>query len=326
MHSAAAARAGLPAAIVSNFTFSSCYSYLDAPVYVSPATKLRAPEVAPKLSDEDDEEDSPLSPDVLAPLVQQSIDDYSHASLLLRLPGAIPIPSFDIDAPLPASLWVDFEAESFTQDIIQLLERPAADIPCNSSAGPAKRKVVDVPMIVRRPSPKAYTPDFRSALLSSIGVPTHLHDPLTTRILLVSFGGQSIPRPRSRNPSPGQQSPVSGPSPASSPTLSVNGFARRPSLDRAVTNQHLYVPGAPPARTHNTLPINDGSTTKHVRTPIQGLLPPGWIALVCGMSANDLEDLPDKFYACDRDVYVPDLCAACDVLLGKLVRLSSVPL
>lgn len=54
-----------------------------------------------------------------------------------------------------------------------------------------------------------------------------------------------------------------------------------------------------------------------------GLLPKGWIAIVCGLSGNNNEirnDLPSGFYASDKDVYVPDLTATADVVLGKLVR------
>ena len=50
-----------------------------------------------------------------------------------------------------------------------------------------------------------------------------------------------------------------------------------------------------------------------------------WIAIVCGVSKeqwNDLDsdsELPDGFFVAPRDVYMPDLTAIADVLLGKLV-------
>ena len=48
-----------------------------------------------------------------------------------------------------------------------------------------------------------------------------------------------------------------------------------------------------------------------------------WIAVVCGVSKDwgreDGEDaLPDGFFVAPRDVYMPDLTAVADVLLGKL--------
>ncbi|TDL16548.1 hypothetical protein BD410DRAFT_617002 [Rickenella mellea] len=47
-----------------------------------------------------------------------------------------------------------------------------------------------------------------------------------------------------------------------------------------------------------------------------------WIAIVCGVPKNwgtdDGEELPDGFFIAPRDVYMPDLTAVADVLLGKL--------
>jgi L-arabinokinase len=56
-----------------------------------------------------------------------------------------------------------------------------------------------------------------------------------------------------------------------------------------------------------------------------------WIAVVCGVSKeqwNELEsdvDLPSGFFIAPRYVYMPDLMAAADVLLGKLVCLDHFP-
>ena len=48
-----------------------------------------------------------------------------------------------------------------------------------------------------------------------------------------------------------------------------------------------------------------------------------WIAIVCGVpkdwAAEGGEDLPDSFFVAPRDIYMPDLTAIADVLLGKLV-------
>ena len=53
-----------------------------------------------------------------------------------------------------------------------------------------------------------------------------------------------------------------------------------------------------------------------------------WIAIVCGVSKDwaeeDGEELPENFYVAPKDVYMPDLTAVADVLLGKLVRLYIV--
>ncbi|KAI0682663.1 hypothetical protein C8T65DRAFT_750271, partial [Cerioporus squamosus] len=46
--------------------------------------------------------------------------------------------------------------------------------------------------------PTVYTPEGRGRLLSSIGITPHLHNPDTTKILIVSFGGQVFHKPHSR--------------------------------------------------------------------------------------------------------------------------------
>lgn len=59
---------------------------------------------------------------------------------------------------------------------------------------------------------------------------------------------------------------------------------------------------------------------------------PSWIAIVCGVSQDQWQDegddedsgLPDGFFVAPKDVYMPDLTAASDVLLGKLVSLNSL--
>ncbi|CAG8781742.1 5060_t:CDS:2, partial [Racocetra fulgida] len=44
-------------------------------------------------------------------------------------------------------------------------------------------------------------------------------------------------------------------------------------------------------------------------------LPNDWIAIVCG---NPGAVLPDRFYACAKDAYIPDLTNAADAVMGKL--------
>jgi hypothetical protein len=210
----------------------------------------------------------------LEPLVLQTIADYSHASLLLRLPGYIPIPSFDLDVVLPSSNWINEARTQFTPTIEAILNRP----PSLANG----RKIVDVPLIVRSPSKGCYTLPFRAALLSSMDVPISQHE---SKILLVSFGGQSIPRPKTRPPSPLH-------SPVISTIALPNGDAHylaKPKVDA-------------------------------------GMLPEGWIAIVCGLSGDKDEirrNLPDGFYASDRNAHVPDLTALADVVLGKLVSTSN---
>lgn len=380
----------------------------------------------------DEEAEQPIPSEYLEPLVSQAIADYANASLLLRLPGAIPIPAFDLDVPLPAPRWTDLKAHSFNSDIMSLLSRDTDTIPCDGKLGlpsdlpaHATRRVKNTPLITRPISDDVYTLEARRRLLSSIGVPEHEQEIGNTRILVVSFGGQSIPKPTSRPPSrahspalsfsqfkisdgtkEARQSPIhpstgsfSGyengrsrstglqaqqeqhPSrnPITSPpngrrpsavdrsaagqeaiaASSAESTTSAPSMQRVVTQEHIYLPGAPPAlhqvdwskvqseqaRRYASHPANhrrrvsielhptfSPETSPVVDTEFdvdeENLLPSGWIAIVCGLSAKDLEqdDLPAGFYAAPRDVYVPDLTATCDVLLGKLVSWATLTL
>lgn len=334
--SAAAAKTGIPSIIVSNFTFDSCYSYLS----VSTQADHRSSSLVGESTHDDPE--SPIAAKILQPLVDQVIRDYSNASLLLRLPGGIPIPAFDTDVPLPASQWTDIEAHSFNTQITALLDRDPASIPCDSpEASRTRRKVIDTPLIARPLSADVYTAEKRRQIMQSVGVPEHLQDADATRIVLVSFGGQSIPRPASRSPSPApsptrtRQNSLSAGHPAPAVLQEVSDHDRpsstshlapptRPAMQRIMTSQHVYLPGAPPAlhledSNSDLTAISNALATQSSATA-DGLLPPGWIAVVCGLANGQGEEaLPEGFYAAPRDIYVPDLTATCDVVLGKLV-------
>lgn len=47
-------------------------------------------------------------------------------------------------------------------------------------------------------------------------------------------------------------------------------------------------------------------------------LPDNWIAIVCG---SDGINLPDRFYSCPKNAYIPDLTNAADAIIGKLVSI-----
>jgi L-arabinokinase len=125
-----------------------------------------------------------------------------------------------------------------------------------------------------------------------MGVPEDL---LESKIVLVSFGGQAIPRPRSRPPSP-----------LSSPIM----------MQRSAST----------ISTASSLMLEPPKEMNHLNREA-GLLPKGWIAIVTGLSGGNnaiREDLPYGFFASEKDVYVPDLTWVADCVLGKLV--SSPPL
>ena len=162
--------------------------------------------------------DKPIPPEEISPLVDQVHAGFRCADLLLRLPGAIPIPSFTTDPPLPSTCWVDVSTQSFIPEIAHhLLKDPCfhplhASIPfplgsqdqANMPSPP--RSIIQSPLLVRPPNANVYTPEGRSRFLSSIGIPKSAHDPDRTRILIVSFGGQIFHAP-SRSPSPAPSRP-----------------------------------------------------------------------------------------------------------------------
>ncbi|KAK0194058.1 hypothetical protein F5146DRAFT_1110435 [Armillaria mellea] len=379
-HSWAAKTAGVPSILITNFSFDSVYSYL--------ATSFtdQSPTLQPNLDT--------LVPDIpvpeaeLMPLVEQLHLGYRYADLLLQLPGNIPIPSFSSQPALPASSWVNTQDNRFYPSIVTNLSRPYASLdllpsipfpPSTRLAGKRiPRMVKSAPLLVRPPStsPSVYTPEGRSHLLSAIGVPSELHDPEATKVLIVSFGGQvfrtpsrqgsrSPSRPHSRQPSAADLSnlvqglgissinlPPSYPGGSDLPlgaisidSPSTNGSSGVAS-PRLATSSHIWIPGAPPASKISGSPLlprtpstNFPSFNTIPSTPIEQvaefavedetesqLLPDSsWIAIVCGVTKDQWEsqgdsELPEGFYVAPRDVYMPDLTAAADALLGKLVR------
>lgn len=182
---------------------------------------------------------------------------------------------------MPAGRWINEDRTAFTPDLEAILSRPVHEVPSAAQG----RKVVDVPLIVRKPSREANSTAFRNAILTGMGVPDWLLD---SKVLLVSFGGQAIPRPQTRPPSR-----------LSSPLRRTSSYT-----------------GA------------NGSTSQETSSFEQrdaGLLPDGWIAVVTGLSGGDnaiRDDLPYGFFASEKDVYVPDLTWIADCVLGKLVSSS----
>ncbi|CAE6414520.1 unnamed protein product [Rhizoctonia solani] len=82
----------------------------------------------------------------------------------------------------------------------------------------------------------------------------------------------------------------------------------------------------PPKNTYLTVPHSlptpvDSAETSPIEDDLDlaQLIPDGWIAIVCGVAKNwGEEDLPERFFVAPKDVYMPDVTAVGDVLLGKL--------
>ncbi|KAI8148298.1 hypothetical protein BJV82DRAFT_531195 [Fennellomyces sp. T-0311] len=159
---AAAAKAGIPAAIASNFTFDEVYKGLCE-------------------GDELDQE--------IRQMVEITIDDYRNCDLLVRLPGAIRIPSFDDTEQLVPSTPI---STTFPSDIKKGVVNGKMQLPCTSQSNVRskrknstyERRIVDVPLVFRK-----YRTE-REQVLEELGIPRSVYS--THKILLLSFGGQAL--------------------------------------------------------------------------------------------------------------------------------------
>ncbi|KIY51790.1 hypothetical protein FISHEDRAFT_36546 [Fistulina hepatica ATCC 64428] len=335
----AASISGIPSALVTNFTFDSVFSYLA----VSILQLSNSPD-AVSLSD------TPLVASRLDSLVEEMLEGYRCANLLLLLPGCIPIPSFAVTSSLPSTDWVDSRTNRFTTSVESYMNEFYKNPSLSSARGSSDdRLVVPVPRLVRSLSPLIYTEAGRLGFLTSIGVPWHLYDHATTKILVVSFGGQTFRAPSRPGSSPVSPHPSRSPSPdaprPSAPQLdSIHQLRSHSSTGRPT---HIWVPGAPPAAvspqtspvfqpppvfkavTIPPTPITNSHAFQSFSSDAPGvdsgsdLLPDkSWIAIICGATKQEWtaagNDLPPDFYLAPENVYVPDLTAVADVLLGKL--------
>lgn len=126
------------------------------------------------------------------------------------------------------------------------------------------------------------------------------------------------------------------------------GLPSVPGVSRIATPSHLYIPGSPgpisnPAspyaskfvskptpkpnsnanqQQHNGTADNNNNNSNNTSpedSTEARLLPENWIAIVCGAGdAWGADQLPEGFYIAPKDIYMPDLTAVGDVLLGKL--------
>lgn len=228
--SCAANAAGIPSILITNFSFDSVYSYLSTS-YVDQCDDPPSPD--PELLQVLSPPRQTLAPDVpipfdeLQPMVDAILSGYRCANLLVRLPGAIPIPSFAKTPSLPSPQWVDHSDRSFTPEVTaHLVDSPSTyqlyphipfpdECPINTSP----RTIIQAPLLVRSPDPCVWTLHGRRRILDTIGVPSRYHTN-GTKILLVSFGGQVFHRPCSR---PHSRSGSSAVSPTVSPSRSGPG-------------------------------------------------------------------------------------------------------
>ncbi|KAL0087137.1 hypothetical protein F4703DRAFT_1942277 [Phycomyces blakesleeanus] len=160
---AAATGARIPSAIASNFTFDEVYTGLC----------------------EGDEID-----DEIYDLVEKVVADYRNADLLVRLPGAIRIPSFNDTEPLVPATPITGTFSEYKSVVNGMINIPSVSISNVPSSKPTvnlpsyERTIVDVPLVFRK-----YHND-RETVLSDLNIPKHIYE--THKVLLLSFGGQNL--------------------------------------------------------------------------------------------------------------------------------------
>lgn len=135
-------------------------------------------------------------------MVQQVILDYRHADLLIRLPGAIRIPSFD-DAmglvpitPFNINFPDAVKRKGVANGKTQLPCTSISTIQHNNEKVSSRfiRQIIDVPLVFR----KFQTP--REQVLDQVGIPKEVYE--SHKILLLSFGGQLLANGKWGNPLP----------------------------------------------------------------------------------------------------------------------------
>ncbi|KAI8970062.1 hypothetical protein BDF20DRAFT_838459 [Mycotypha africana] len=163
----AAHQAGIPAVISSNFTFDEIYYGL-------------------RKGDALDKE--------IESMVEQVISDYRFADLLVRLPGAIRIPSFDDAVNLvprtphskqfPHKKGVVNGKTSLPCSSISNITKPIQPSSESQQDRGFLRRIIDVPLVFRE-----YRQS-RETVLDQVGIPRDIYS--THKILLLSFGGQLL--------------------------------------------------------------------------------------------------------------------------------------
>lgn len=282
----------IPACLITNFTFDEVYRYLR--------------------------EGDPLDKDVIA-CADAALEDYKKATLLLRLPGSIDIPSFEneikiLEADRTHYLHRDTlpspkQINATTQKNVMSNSRPVvskenSDNNSNSSIA-----------YCLQPSGWEDNERARNGRDSSVDEDTSMEPPSPQHVNIHIFpSSPSIPV-RSR-----QQLTIE------------TAFTKPKRLTRIAIDVPMVVRKAISTREDvlRALGVDEETirTKKMVLVSFGGQrlkqgwgnpLPDGWIGVICGLPVS--HELPAGFYRSPHGVYVPDLTHAADIVIGKLVCL-----
>ncbi|KAF9579580.1 hypothetical protein BGW38_004106 [Lunasporangiospora selenospora] len=283
---AAAAAYGIPACLITNFTFDEVYRFLR--------------------------EGDDFDQDVIA-CADAALEDYKKASLLLRLPGSIDIPSF-------------------ADEVLVMTEASSQRSPIDWSDDDSIKEAIRghptrtvQPLLTPQPS------------ISEMDDPLDGDHPLNVRqdsALLGTSMGDITPE--------GVMSPESFRTGASSPDpsgaeehLGLEKRSRFPSPSKMAswTRRAIDVPMVVRMAVNTREDVmrmlgmdeHTIATKKMVLVSFGGQrlkqgwgnpLPEGWVGVICGLPVE--HELPEGFYRSPHGVYVPDLTRAADIVIGKL--------
>jgi hypothetical protein len=359
LSSLAANVSGLPSILISNFTFDSVYSFLSTK-FVDQVDAPLGDELFIDNHNLDypisDEELKPLVQQIY--YGYRCADLLVRLPGCIPIPSFSTFPS--LPAPPWTDQGSNTLLDEIVAHLVQKPSTHVlhSSIPFANShpKKPFARSIIQAPLLVRGISQgldTVYSPIGRSRFLSSLGVPEHLHNPDKTKILIVSFGGQVFQKPTSsRGSSTGHSSPgcktpqriLDSPRMSKMPPCS-DAFSKMDTPHRCYSASPIIKSELDPAlcammtKTESCFKNNTTSSYFDTLVPSDSdimldpvvddfdtrLLPDSsWIAIVCGVSKwgqNGVDEKPpDRFFVAPKYVYMPDLTAVADVLLGKLVR------
>ncbi|KAF9922268.1 hypothetical protein FBU30_007628 [Linnemannia zychae] len=258
---AAASVMGIPACLITNFTFDEVYRYLR--------------------------EGDPMDKDVIA-CADAALNDYKRATLLLRLPGSIDIPSFEEEIKV-----LETDRKYSYQERIRLSIQSnfTTRQNCFLSNGSIIKKEWEFPIeedtAMEPPSPH--------------NVNAHVH-PSSPSLSLKNHPPLSIDTAFMTKPKILPRIAIDVPMVVRKAINTREDVLRSLGVDEETI------------RTKKMVLVSFGG--QRLKQGWGNPLPEGWIGVICGLPVS--HELPEGFYRSPHGVYVPDLTHAADIVIGKL--------
>ncbi|GJJ74452.1 hypothetical protein EMPS_06810 [Entomortierella parvispora] len=260
---AAASAHGIPACLITNFTFDEVYRFLR--------------------------EGDPLDKDVMA-CADAALEDYRKASLLLRLPGSIDIPSFEDEI-----LALESSRSSGSPSISDMDDSEEDIHHHHQQSGLFSSSLTDVSMGSVTPQ-GVMTPESLCTASSSPNPSVN-----GSRSSSSIFSTSKLQHPRSTSKGLIRQ------------VIDVPLVVRKAINTREDVLRSLGV-DEETIKTKKMVLVSFGG--QRLKQGWGNPLPEGWIGVICGLPVE--HELPEGFYRSPHGVYVPDLTEAADIVIGKL--------